>query len=621
MEKLIILFIGIPFLGFLISLLIPSRMEKAISFTAFFTTGILVLFGTAFAIWWIALGSPSLNVNEITLYKSGSYTFFIDVFYDKITLVYLMFSSVLAYLIAVYSRYYLHRESGYKRFFNVKLLFITGVNIILLSGNFETLFIGWEILGVSSFLLIGYYRERYLPVRNALKVYSVYRVADIGLLLAMWLMHHLWHQNITFLQLNDAQLVQTHIANHPWVALAISFAIVLAASAKSAQFPFSSWLPRAMEGPTPSSAIFYGSVAVHIGVYLLLRTYPFWSSIEFMKWNVVAMGLITTITASISSKVQTSVKAKIAYSSITQIGIVFIEVALGFHWIALIHMSGNAFLRAYQLLISPSIVTYLIREQFFNFVPKKIKSTTGRRRIIDNSLYVIGLKEWKLDGIMYRYLWNPLKVVGNKVHAVSAKQIIFFSLAIGAVSIGLILNQKHIPSLVAFSITEFFGIVGLLIVLRAFTERKSALSAWLLVILSHFWIALAVGFNEEFSIQDTLFYLSGVIVSGGFGFYFLFKLKNKEKFDLNDFYGHCVEHKWMSFGFLLSALAIAGFPITTTFLGEDLLFTHIQETQVFLAAFVSLNFVVVGITVMRMYTRIFLGPSKKASVASALRDA
>ena len=357
MEQLIIIFILLPFLGFLVSLIVPARMEKTISYVAFFTTGIGALMTFAFIIWWIASGAPTLNINEIELYQSHSYVFFIDLYFDQVTAVYLMFSSILAYLIAIYSRYYLHRESGYKRFFNTKLLFITGINIIVLSGNFETLFIGWEILGISSFLLIGYYRERYLPVRNAMKVYSVYRVADIGLLLAMWLSHHLWHENITFLQLHNSDLVHAHLIEHPYVGIMISLMIVVAAMAKSAQFPFSSWLPRAMEGPTPSSAIFYGSVAVHIGVFLLLRTFPLWEELISVRVVIIAIGLITTIMAATSASVQTSVKAQIAYSSITQIGLIFIEVALGFHVLALIHLSGNAFLRAYQLLISPSIVT------------------------------------------------------------------------------------------------------------------------------------------------------------------------------------------------------------------------------------------------------------------------
>lgn len=621
MENIIALFILIPCFGFLISLIIPKEKEKAISNVAFITTLLNAFCILGFTILWVSWGAKSLNIKEIVLYKSEHYVFLIDLFFDRISAVYLIFSSFLAYLIAIYSRYYLHRESGYKRFFNTMLLFISGINIIVLSGNFETLFVGWEILGVSSFLLIGYYRERYLPVRNALKVYSIYRIADVGLLLAMWLSHHLWHENITFMQLNDSTLVSFHLVGHQSIGLFISFAIILAAAAKSAQFPFSSWLPRAMEGPTPSSAIFYGSVAVHIGVFLLLRTYPFWSVIPIAKWNVAGMGLTTAIIGTISARVQTSVKAQIAFSSISQIGLIFIEVALGFHVLALIHLSSNAFLRAYQLLISPSIVTYLIREQFFNFEPSKLTKTSGFVAKLKNSIFILGLKEWKLDGLMYKYLWSPLKGIGTWFSFLNWKNVTFFSAIVFTFSIWAIIKNFELPSLPNFGVPEVFGLISLILILRAFSERHNVTFVWILAILSHFWLTLSVAFNDTFSFRDTIFYLSGVVIAGAAGYFFLHKIKSKETLDLNDFHGHSYEHKWLSFAFLVSCLAMAGFPITTTFLGEDLLFTNVREEQFLLAFLVSIIFVVEGLALMRLYSRIFLGPHKKSYHPVPSRDA
>ena len=92
----------------------------------------------------------------------------------------------------------MHRESGYKRFFYTILFFYAGYTLAVFAGNLETLFIGWEILGLTSFLLVAFYRERYLPVKNAFKVFSIYRIGDVGIILAMWASHHLWHENITF---------------------------------------------------------------------------------------------------------------------------------------------------------------------------------------------------------------------------------------------------------------------------------------------------------------------------------------------------------------------------------------------------------------------------------------
>ena len=132
-----------------------------------------------------------VNEKLITLYQTEHFVFAIQFYYDYITAVFSIVGALLFFLVATFSRYYMHRDEGFKRFFNTILFFLTGYNLIIFSGNFETLFIGWEIIGLSSFLLIAFYRNRYLPVKNGFKVLSVYRISDIALILAMWMMHHL----------------------------------------------------------------------------------------------------------------------------------------------------------------------------------------------------------------------------------------------------------------------------------------------------------------------------------------------------------------------------------------------------------------------------------------------
>ena len=257
------------------------------------------------------------------------------------------------------------------------------------------MFIGWEAIGLSSFLLIAFYRNRYLPVKNGLKVLSIYRVSDIALILAMWMMHHLTHQNISFTQLAEAKIMAVQF-QHGEMALFIAIMIVLAAVAKSAQLPFTSWLPRAMEGPTSSSAIFYGSLSIHIGVFVLLRTYPFWQDMLWMKIIIIIVGVLTAIIATLIARVQPTVKTQIAYASAAQIGIMFVEVALGFHILALIHFAGNAFLRTYQLLVSPSVLNYLVHHQYFHHKPN---SATGNNKWM-NTIYTLSIKEWNIDRIL-----------------------------------------------------------------------------------------------------------------------------------------------------------------------------------------------------------------------------
>ena len=350
MNELLQFFIALPLLGFIISLLLPEKKEALISWVAFGTVFIQLVALLIFIVFWIFDGANHLNLNEATLLKTDHYEFFIDFYFDKISAVYLFIGALLTSMITTYSRYYLHREKGYKRFFNTVLFFFFGYNLAILSGNFETLFIGWEIIGISSFLLIAFYRERYLPVKNAFKVFSIYRIGDIGMILAMWASHHLFHENITFMKMNNFELVNEHLQNHTLIGTFIALSLALAAAAKSAQIPFSSWLPRAMEGPTPSSAIFYGSLSVHLGVFLMLRTFPFWEHQTSMRIAIGLMGLTTSIMAAYMAKVQSSVKSQVAYSSISQIGLIFIEVALRFRNISFIPFCWKCFFKNLSII-------------------------------------------------------------------------------------------------------------------------------------------------------------------------------------------------------------------------------------------------------------------------------
>jgi NADH:ubiquinone oxidoreductase subunit 5 (subunit L)/multisubunit Na+/H+ antiporter MnhA subunit len=612
MEHILQYFIIIPFLGFILSIFLPEKNEKLISGIAFGTVFIQFLGLVLFIGFWIFNGSEDLNLKEITLLKTEHYEFFIDFYFDKIGAVYLFVGALLTSMIATYSRYYLHREKGYKRFFNTVLFFFFGYNLAILAGNFETLFIGWEIIGISSFLLIAFYRERYLPVKNAFKVFSIYRIGDVGLLLTMWASHHLFHENITFMKLNNYELVNEHLQSHSFIGVFIALCLACAAAAKSAQIPFSSWLPRAMEGPTPSSAIFYGSLSVHLGVFLMLRTYPFWEHQTTMRIAIGLMGFTTSIAASLMARVQSSVKSQVAYSSISQIGIIFIEIALGFEILALIHFAGNAFLRTYQLLVSPSVVSYLIRDQFYNFQPKSKKANFFFPKRIENTLYILALKEFNLEGFLNLVLWKPLKTIGKSLDFLDIKRVYYFFIPLFVLGYLAYKFKVDLPQQLISVLPEVFAFIGLVFVFKSFSERKSPFLAWILIVLNHFWIALAIVFNDKVSVNEIAFYLAGIILAGSIGYIALLQLKKIEmRILISQYLGHVYEHPKFAFFFLLATLGIIGFPITSTFIGEDLIFSHIDSNQIVLAFFVASSFVVSGIAGIRIYARLFLGPHVK----------
>ncbi len=598
----------LPLLGFVVSLVLPSANEKLLSRNAYGIFGLELAVVMVLAITWVFKGMPVVNIKELVLFRTTGYEYFIDFYYDKSSMVYSLVGAFLTFLVAVYSRVYLHREPGYKRFFNTVHLLFVGYVFIIFSGNLETLFIGWEFIGVSSFLLIAFYRNRYLPVRNAFKVYSIYRLGDIGLILAMWASHHLFEENITFLKLSNAVLVSEHLVEHSLTGVFISMMLLTAAAVKSAQLPFSSWLPRAMEGPTPSSAIFYGSLSVHLGVFLLLRTFHFWEYQISVRIMIGVLGLLTAAVATGIGRVQSSVKTQVAYSSIVQIGLIFIELSLGLEWLALIHFAGNAFLRTYQLLVSPSVVTYLIREQFYNFVPrpKTIEDTLPKR--IMYTFYMLSLKEWNLDQLLYRVYRQPIKRLGRRLSFLGQPALIVFTV-LSLLAGGLLLAfHVDMPAEAHQILPPMFSLIGLGLVLRSFVERKSAMMGWVLVLANHGWIALAISFNHDFTFDHTLWYLGGIAISGAVGIFCLLKINRLElNVSLDRHQGYSYNHDKLGFIFFLACLGVTGFPITASFVGEDLIFTHIDSDQFALAAFTALSLIFDGLAIMRIYSKIFMG--------------
>lgn len=587
-----------------------------------FTTVLLnFLLVIGYDIFWMVNGSVVQDERDLLIYGTDHYEFFIDFYWDKVSMVFFTVGSFLVLLVARYSQYYMHREAGYKRFFNTLLFFYLGYSITVLAGNIETLFVGWEFLGISSFLLITFYRDRYLPIKNAVKVFSIYRVGDVGVILAMWLSHHLWNANVTFAQMSDAAAVNHVLSEHSMMGVFIAISILVTAAAKSAQFPFSSWLPRAMEGPTPSSAIFYGSLSVHLGVFLLLRTFPIWESQWTARWLIGAIGLVTAVVTSGIARVQSSIRAQIAYGSASQIGLIFIELSLGWTSLALFHFAGNAFLRTYQLLVSPSVVSYLIREQFFNFQPsaKTIENYLPKR--LATTFYVLGMKEFFLDGMLYRFFWQPFKAIGQRLNFLKGWLLLLVLVAMASVPVLRYVFHFDWSEYTRHSLSFVFALFGVIMVLKSFTERIHVMQAWWLVVANHFCVAIAISLNENYEMSHNYIYLSGIVLGGIIGFWLLRNARSKAgNIDLDRFHGNVKYYPKMAMAFFFCCLALSGFPITPTFIGEDLIFGHIHEDQIGLAVLVSLSFIIDGLALMRIFARVFFGPAVRSVYEASYRS-
>ena len=617
MNQLLVLFIAIPFLAFLVSLFWQNKSEKAIGKIVRFTKVLYILVSVSFALWWLSNGLQPVSYHLVTLYQTDHFVFAFELYYDEITAVFSIVGAFLFFLVATFSKYYMHRDQGYKRFFNTILLFAAGYNFIILSGNFETLFIGWEIKGVCSFLLIAFYRNRYLPVKNAFKAISYYRISDVSLMLAMWMMHHLTHQNISFTELGEAKNMAVQSGNTS-MAIFIVCMIILPAAIKSAQFPFTTWLPRAMEGPTSSSAIFYGSLSVHIGVFLLLRTHPFWEDMVWAKVAIIIIGATTAIVATLIARVQPTVKTQIAYSSAAQIGLMFIEVALGFHWLVLIHFAGNAFLRTYQLLVSPSVLNYLVHHQYFHYTVPQQKPVSK----IKASLYMLGIKEWNLDSLMFAYLWSPFKWLGKQFRFLQSNVYIGVLIVTGLAFLGLGYANQKISSALRDALPLILMSIALAVILFAFSFRRSAQKAWIYLLTSHLFIIAAVLLNtDHVNTIEILFYISGVLLAFFLGYYCLQKIKAIDNdISLNQFHGYVYEQETTGLLFLFACIGLLGFPVTAAFIGIDVLFTYVQSGQAALIILMALCLIFIELSAFRILLRIFFGPHKKLDHPVAFRS-
>jgi NADH:ubiquinone oxidoreductase subunit 5 (subunit L)/multisubunit Na+/H+ antiporter MnhA subunit len=394
--------------------------------------------------------------------------------------------------------------------------------------------------------------------------------------------------------------------------------IILAAMIKSAQVPFTSWLPRAMEGPTTSSAIFYGSLSVHIGVFVLLRTWPFWQDMLWAKIAIISIGALTGIIATLIARVQPTVKTQIAYSSAAQIGLMFIEVALGWHVLALIHFAGNAFLRTYQLLVSPSVLNYLVHHQYFHYHPPQHK-VVGKLKA---ALYILAVKEWNLDTMMFNYLWSPFKWIGKQMQIFESRfgKILLILIALLAIDAAFI--TPGIWANVAGLLPALFLAIALLILLASFASRSSARECWDNLIIPHILIISAITINAgHIYWTEVIFYMSGVLVAYTIGIFCLQKTYSIDKdISLNKFHGYVYEDKVTAVLFLIASIALLGFPVTTAFIGIDVFFTYVESGQPALIALLALCFIFIELAAIRIFLRIYMGPHKKLYHPVAFRS-
>ena len=272
---------------------------------------------------------------------------------DPLAAVMLLVITGVGFLIHVYASKYMEHEEGYWRFFTYLNLFVAMMLVLVLGSSYALMFVGWEGVGLCSYLLIGFYYRQEVPPTAGMKAFLVNRIGDMGFLLGMLLLL------LTFGGLRYSEVLPRAVAAPGYagsgLALAIAALLFVGAMGKSAQFPLHVWLPDAMAGPTPVSALIHAATMVTAGVYLVIRSNVLFQAAPGVSAAVAIVGLVTALFAASTALVQTDLKKVLAYSTVSQLGFMFIAVGVGAYSAGLFHLVTHAFFKALLFLGAGSV--------------------------------------------------------------------------------------------------------------------------------------------------------------------------------------------------------------------------------------------------------------------------
>ena len=293
-------------------------------------------------------------------YQSGSFQWFsfglfeitMGILLDPLTLIMITVVTGISFLIQIYSLAYMEHDEGYSRYFTYMALFTTSMLGLVFSKNLIQLFIFWELVGATSYLLIGFWFNKQSAIKAAKKAFLMTRIGDFGLIIGILLIAKQGSQYLDITQFYIA--VQNGIFTTEILTL-IGLLVVIGAIGKSAQFPLHNWLPDAMEGPTPVSALLHSATMVTAGVFLIARMFPLISAIEIVSSTVAYIGGFTLIFASTMALVSNDIKRVLAYSSISQLGYMFLALGTGAYGAAILHLFTHAWFKALLFLGAGSV--------------------------------------------------------------------------------------------------------------------------------------------------------------------------------------------------------------------------------------------------------------------------
>ncbi|MBZ5495106.1 MAG: NADH-quinone oxidoreductase subunit L [Acidobacteriia bacterium] len=358
----------LPLAGSALNGILGRRFPKpVISAIACTSVGASFLFAVAAVASLLELPPAERHVVDplFTWIASGNFVAKAEFLLDPLSAVMLLVVTGVGFLIHVYSIGYMHAEDGYYRFFSFLNLFMFSMLVLVMAGNFLLMFVGWEGVGLCSYLLIGYYFDRRSAGDAGKKAFIVNRIGDVGFMLGVLLIF------VTFKSMNFTEVfsrIAASPANFPvetgfGILTSIGLLLFVGATGKSAQIPLYVWLPDAMEGPTPVSALIHAATMVTAGVYMVVRCSPIFSRAPIALEVVAAIGILTALMAATIGLVQTDIKRVLAYSTVSQLGYMFFAAGVGAFSAGIFHLVTHAFFKALLFLGAGSVIHAIGGEQ------------------------------------------------------------------------------------------------------------------------------------------------------------------------------------------------------------------------------------------------------------------
>ena len=369
MEKYLYIALFAPIVGSLFASLFARKPKQL--FVGIVTSGLLFTSWVASIILLMNVhGEHTVHVTMFDWIVSGGFDLKFGFMADQVSIIMMVTVTTVSTLVHVYSIGYMDHDKGFNRYFSYLSAFVFSMMILVMSDNFLGLFIGWEGVGVCSWLLIGhwYFKEdvptsvnpAISPSYAANEAFVMNRIADLGMLIGIFMIY--WNLG----SLNyDTVFANIGTLDHSTIT-AIGIFLFIGAMGKSAQFPLHTWLANAMEGPTPVSALIHAATMVTAGVYLVIRSHDIYMLIPNVGYFIACLGAFVAVFAASMALVNMELKRIIAYSTLSQLGYMFVAAGLGAYWIALFHLMTHAFFKSVLFLGAGNVMHAMDDEKYIN---------------------------------------------------------------------------------------------------------------------------------------------------------------------------------------------------------------------------------------------------------------